>query len=230
LDLTGLRLAGAVYDFALPDLHLDREGIESFVSQLSGKTITPAQAVQLYRCIDGSPAGLQLAALALGAVPDVPRFFSELASKDGDTATYLSDIVFNHLPRPIADFVGFTALFERFSAELCNSLLSDRESPALLAQVKERGLFLIPLDREHRWYRYHPLFADYLRSQYLAQRAQEAKEIYRKGSRWFEQHELIREAIRYALAGNDYVHAADLVAESAYALVWQHGDYAALLA
>jgi LuxR family maltose regulon positive regulatory protein len=229
LKLTKLRLAGSLYEFEAADLNLELEEVNPFVFALSGQTLTPEQTALLHRSTEGWPAGLQLASLALRDMDDVTSFLKEFSGRDKDIAAYVSEIIVNQLPPRIAGFLSFTALFERFSVELCQSIFSRQESLELLAQVKERNLFLIPLDREHRWYRYHHLFADYLRSRYLARHPEQARAIYEKGSVWFEQHDFTREATRYALASDDYVRAADLVAESAYSLVRLHGEYTTLL-
>jgi ATP/maltotriose-dependent transcriptional regulator MalT/DNA-binding response OmpR family regulator len=229
LRLTKLRLAGAVYEFEAAELNLRLDEVAPFVFMLSGHTLTPPQIELMHRSTEGWPAGLQLASLALEGVEDVTSFLSDFSGRDKDISAYVSEIIFNQLPPRVAEFIGFTSLFERFSVELCQSIFSRHESIELLAQVKERNLFLIPLDREHQWYRYHHLFADYLRSRYLKRDPDEAKAIYHKASIWFEQHDLTREAIRYALAADNYVRAADLVAERAYSVVRSHGEHMLLL-
>jgi ATP/maltotriose-dependent transcriptional regulator MalT/DNA-binding response OmpR family regulator len=229
LRLTKLGLAGEVYEFQATDLNFQLEEVGPFVHMLSGHTLTPEQIALMHSSTEGWPAGLQLASLALREVQDVSVFLRDFSGRDKDIAAYVGEIIFNQLPARLAEFIGFTALFDRFSVELCKSIFSRNESIELLAQVKERNLFLIPLDREHRWYRYHHLFTDYVRARYLLRHSELVKAIYGKGSAWFEENGLAREAIRYALAGDDHVRAADLVAESAYSLVMSQGECATLL-
>lgn len=229
LKLAKLRMADAIHEFEAADLSLDIDEVGPFVSGLTGHALNHAQIELLHRTTEGWPAGLQLASLALKGVDDITVFLSGFSGRDKDIAAYVSEIIFNQLPGRLGEFISFAALFERFSIELCQGIFSSHESLELLAQVKERNLFLVPLDREHCWYRFHHLFADYVRSRYLTRKPDEVKAIYGKASAWFEQHDLTREAIRYALAGADRVRAADLVADSAYALVRQHGEHTTLL-
>jgi ATP/maltotriose-dependent transcriptional regulator MalT/DNA-binding response OmpR family regulator len=229
LRLTKMGLAGEVYEFQAADLNFQPEEVGPFVLMLSGHALTPEQIALLHSTTEGWPAGLQLASLALREAQEAAAFLQGFSGRDKDIAAYLGEIIFNQLPARLAEFIGFTALFDRFSVELCKGIFSRHESIELLAQVKERNLFLIPLDREHRWYRYHHLFTDYVRARYLLSHSELAKTIYGKGSAWFEDNGLAREAIRYALAGGDHVRAADLVAESAYSLVMSQGECATLL-
>ncbi|MEN3364525.1 MAG: hypothetical protein V7606_1799 [Burkholderiales bacterium] len=229
LQLTKRRLAGEIHEFKAADLGLQEAEVAPFVFMLSGHTLNAAQAQLMHRSTEGWPAGLQMAALALAGVEDVTSFLATFSGRDRDISAYVSELIVKQLPERLAEFISFSALFERFSIELCQSIFSRQESTELLARVKQKNLFLIPLDREHRWFRYHHLFADYLRSRFLAGDPDQARTIYDKGSIWFEQQGLTREAIHYALAADDYVRAADLVAENAYTLVTSHGEYPMLL-
>jgi ATP/maltotriose-dependent transcriptional regulator MalT/DNA-binding response OmpR family regulator len=229
LKLGKLRVADDVYEIQAGDLSLQIDEVGPFVAAVSGVALTPDQIKGLHERTEGWPAGLQLASLALKGVDDVTAFIDGFSGRDKDITAYVGEIVVSALPLDVAEFLTFTALFDRFSIDMCVEIFAGGDAIALLEHVRMQNLFLIPLDRAHRWYRYHPLFAEYLKSRFVMQHPDDAKAIYRKASAWFERHELLREAIRYALAGDDYVRAADLVAHSAYELMQIRGEHATLL-
>src|SRR5438876_4918070 len=108
-----------------------------------------------------------------------------------------------------------SCILERLSGPLCDAVRGQGESQALLAHVERSGLFLVSLDDERQWYRYHHLFAEVLRSRLQQQQPTVVPELHRRASRWYEQHELFDEAVTHALAVPDVEHAADLIEQYA---------------
>lgn len=229
LRLSRLRLSNAVYEFTMADLSLHLEEVGPFVTTVSDHKLGSTQINLLHRSTEGWPAGLQLAALALKNGEDVTEFVEEFSGRDKDVIAYIGEIVLARTPDKLVEFLSSTALFERFSHELCKTLLPDEDPLELIQQVQARNLFLISIDREHRWFRYHPLFADYLKSRFMLRSPDQVNRLYGRGSQWFEGQGLVHEAIRYALAGNDFERAVDLVAKSAFEMIQRRGDHATLI-
>lgn len=229
LSLTKLRLVGNLFMIEALDLGMGLEEAAPFIEAISGLSLGGAQLKHLCDITEGWPAGLQFAALALKGGGDVDELIREFSGRDKDVTAYIGEMVLSHLPQKIVEFLHFAALFDRFSVELCRDLFSAKESVQLIEQVRAENLFLISLDRENRWYRFHQLFGDYLKNRVIHQHVDDLQATYRKASVWFERQDLVPEAIRYALAGGDHVKAADLLATSASKLARERGEHAVLL-
>lgn len=229
LSLGKLRIANDIYEVRAEELSLDLEETAFFVNTVSERSLSAQQIRLLYERTEGWVVGIQLAALALKEVSDIAEFIDAFSGSDRDITAYLGEIVLSQLPSDVREFITHTALFDRFSAEFCRDALNRKGAVRLVDWVETHNLFLIPLDRQKKWYRYHHLFADYLKARFMLSHPDEARTIYRAGSAWFESHRLMSEAIRYAFAGNDYLRAADLIADFAYELVQLRGEHATLL-
>ena len=116
-------------------------------------------------------------------------------------------------------FLLKTAILDRFTASLCNAVTSRADSQEILAQLVSSNMFIIPLDNERQWYRYHSLFADLLRNQLLQTHQHDVVELHIRASKWFEQEGLINEAIRHALDAGDFERAANLIEPIASSMV-----------
>jgi LuxR family maltose regulon positive regulatory protein len=116
----------------------------------------------------------------------------------------------------VQDFLLATSVLERMCIELCTAvagetLLAAGASPSLLEQLERANLFIIPLDDERRWYRYHHLFAEVLRGRLRRDNPQRVAQLHRSASAWYAANGLIDEAIHHAFAGKDFIIAADLI-------------------
>ncbi|WGG49432.1 LuxR C-terminal-related transcriptional regulator [Rugamonas sp. DEMB1] len=229
LALSRLRLADQVHELRADELGLDLEEAGRLLLAVSGRPLAEAQLRALHQRTEGWPAALQLAALALRRVDDADGFVAAFSGSDRDITAYLGEIVLSQLAAETVDFLLGSALFERFSADFCAAALGLADAARLLDGVKAQQLFLVALEPERRWYRYHHLFGDYLRARCLRTRPDAARALYRRGGAWFEQQGRVAEAIPCALAGQDYARAADLIVAHAYQLVHLRDQDATLL-
>ncbi|NJO83573.1 MAG: hypothetical protein HC828_12650, partial [Blastochloris sp.] len=223
LPLARLRAWGHLNELRAADLRFTPAEVEAFLRTTMQITLTGAQATHLAERTEGWPAGVQLAALAhrqhtapLSTAPlNRHRFILD----------YLADEVLAQQPPELQEFLLITAILERMCAELCAALLAEAQllagdqpsvfSPqpsTLLEHLEQANLFLIPLDHERRWYRYHHLFADLLRYRVQQRFPKHIPALHRRAARWFAEAGMIDDAIRHALAGGDAALAADLVA------------------
>jgi len=175
LRLSKLRLTHDLYEITASDLSLTVEEARPFVEAVSGRALNDSQIKLLHSRTEGWPAGLQLASLALQGGEHVTEFIEEFSGTDKDVTAYLGEIVLAQLPKRLAHFLDCTALFDRFSLALCLEIVPE-EARRLLEQVQANNLFLIPLDRDRQWFRYHQLFADYLRSRFTLHSPEKARE------------------------------------------------------
>ena len=177
---------------------------------------------------EGWAAGLQLAALALQHQPAPASFIGDFRGSHRYVLDYLAGEVIHQQGDEIRAFLTQTSLLDRFNAELCNALTGRDDSQAIITRLEQSNLFIVPLDDERRWYRYHHLFADYLRS--LLSKSEQAS-LHQKATAWHEANNLTTEAVRYALASGSHEFAAEVI-ERALELdsTWSEGDLTQLAA
>lgn len=247
LPLGRLRARGQLLELRSADLRFTPTETGQFFNDRL-QVALPAEAVQkLATHTEGWVTGLQLAALAMQSSPDRAAFIRDFSGSHRYVADYLADEVLQHLPDATQRFLLYTSITERLCAELCDAILreggrawgrgGDQEasvSPTphaltqqILEELERANLFLIPLDDERRWYRYHHLFADLLRQRLHRRYPQLEAELHQRAAAWFAQNELISEAIQHALAGEDFDRAADLIEQRDEAF-WMQGGFVTL--
>jgi LuxR family maltose regulon positive regulatory protein len=229
LRLGKLRLEGQVLDIGVDDLSLQPAEAAAFVAAASGSVLSEVQMKRLHQRTEGWVAGLQLASSALRKAPDVEAFVDAFSGSDRDITRYLGEIVLDQLPEPVRALLMRTALFDRFSVEFCSDVLQIENAIELIDEVRSRNLFLVSLDRQEHWYRYHHLFADYLKRSLQRTQPDEARRLYAKASAWCEQHGATSEAVRYAIAGGEEDRAAGLIAKAANTLIHMRGEHETLI-
>ena len=172
---------------------------------------------------------MQLAALSIRGRSDVGGFIAAFTGSHHFVLDYLAEEVFNRQPAAVQRFLLRTCLLPRLCGPLCDAVTEQGESQAMLQQVERANLFLVPLDEERRWYRYHHLFAELLQVRLQETHPELGRELYRRASRWFAQEGLVVEAIQQALAGEDFAQAQRLIEQHAEPL-WTQGQLANLRA
>jgi LuxR family maltose regulon positive regulatory protein len=238
LPLPRLRARGQMVEIRASDLRFTLDETAAFLEQTMGLALTAEEAATLEARTEGWIAGLQLAALALQEHRDPGTFIQAFSGSHRYVIDYLVDEVLRQQPPQIRDFLIQTSILERLCAPLCEAVVqvapqaggqsSPLDAQATLTSLERANLFLVPLDDERRWYRYHYLFADSLRAQ--LDPAQQAA-LHGRAARWFRDHDLLPDAVRHALAGSDQELSADLLAEAGRgASMWSGGDFRQYLA
>lgn len=174
---------------------------------------------------EGWAVGLQLAALAMQNLPSRHEFIDGFIGSHRYIIDYLLDEVLKHQPQEISQFLSKTAPLKRFNAELCQAVTGNSASWQILAELERSNLFLIPLDDQRGWYRYHHLFANVL-SAGLSPEVE--REIRVRAAQWFELQGLLSEAIPYWLAVPDVDEVARLISKLAVDLI-KNGELQTLL-
>jgi len=157
---------------------------------------------------EGWAVGLQLAALALKNLPDPQNFVETFRGSHRFVLDYLAEEVIRQQRDDIREFLIQTSILERFNAESCEALTGYPDSQDLLSELDQANLFLIPLDDERVWYRYHHLFADFLQTELSKT---EIEELYKQAALWHEQNDFLSEAVQYAIASGDLEFLADVI-------------------
>lgn len=226
LPLARLRARGQMTEIRAQQLRFLSEEAQEFFAQAMALDLEPETVHMVEARTEGWAAGLQLAALALQHLPNRQAFVDGFRGSHRYVLDYLAEEVVRQLGAETRQFLSQTAILSRFNAALCESLTGRPDSQSLLQQLERANLFLVPLDDERVWYRYHHLFADYLRT--LLTR-EDAAELCKKASIWHEANDQVEEAVRYALACTDAAFAADMVARALQRnTTWSDGNVAQL--
>lgn len=200
-------------------LRFDSAETQAFFCAVSGHALSAAQTEVLLRATEGWAAGLQLATFALSATDQPDVFAERLPFARRSVEAYLNENVFVHVPEPLQNFLLQTSVLDRMSVPLCDAVTGSREAHASFHWLMARNMFVRPLDAEGQWYRYHALFAEYLRKRLARERPHEVAEMHRRASDWFAAHSLWPEAVRHALAAGENDRAAGWVEQCAMNLV-----------
>jgi LuxR family maltose regulon positive regulatory protein len=220
LPLARLRAGGQLTELRVADLRFTLSEAAGFLNQVMGLLLSAQDIAALERRTEGWIAGLQLAAISMQGHQDPTSFIQSFTGSHHFVLDYLLEEVLGQQPESIQTFLLRTSILDRFCGPLCDAIMMDPSASgqATLQYLEHANLFIIPLDNERRWYRYHHLFADLLRqrlhqspSPSPGDEAIDVAELHRRASVWYEDHGLELEAFHYAAAANDVERAERLV-------------------
>jgi ATP/maltotriose-dependent transcriptional regulator MalT len=211
LPLSRLRLSEQLTEIGPELLRFDEEESRQFLLEHSGLRLTSDDLRKLTDSADGWVAALQLASLSLRERPDTGELIANLSGRHHVIGAYLAENVLNALPADLEDLLLRTSVTERLCGGLVTALTGRPDGHAALDELLRRDLFLRPLDPEHEWFRYHNLFAEYLRRRLDREYPGMPEKLHKLASDWFAQHDMPSQAVDHALAANNVRLAADLV-------------------
>jgi LuxR family maltose regulon positive regulatory protein len=218
LALGRLRAHRLLLELDQGDLRFTREETASYLERQS--LSAPAVLQSLQQHTEGWPVALQLAAITLNTKgrhgADWLQRFS--GSTEG-VAEYLAQEVLESRPAKQRDFLLRSSVLGELCAAMCDAVLGRIDSADMIAQIVRSNLLLSSIDAEQRWFRYHPLFADFLRARFRDEAPGEMQDLHRRAARWTAANGLMNEAVTHALAARDHELAADLLAPSAMDMV-----------
>lgn len=247
--LARLRARGDMVEFRASDLRFTAEEATEFLNDTMGLKLTADDVVELESRTEGWIAGLQMAALSMKGRQDVSSFIKSFSGSHRFILDYLVEEVLEIQSSQLQEFLFKTAIFDRMNAPLCKAILgesqvSEMEIPVgdgeeankqiltsaqeILEYLDAANLFVISLDEERCWYRYHHLFADLLRSRLVETQAEEIGKLHRRASEWYEEQGLVAEAVNHAIAADDFDRTAQLVSSHALAMIY-HGELKTIL-
>jgi LuxR family maltose regulon positive regulatory protein len=225
LPLARMRARDQLVEIRADDLRFTSIESAAFFNQVAGLALSDDDAMALEERTEGWVAGLQLAALAMHTPhsmqrsEDIARFIAAFTGSHYYVADYLASEVLNRQPEAVRSFLLQTSILGRMTGELCDCLTGQRDGQAMLRQLETSNLFLIPLDAERRWYRYHHLFADVLRTQLQQAYPDQLAELHQRAAEWYEQNGFVPEAVHHALAAGDQLFVARLMENNAMAML-----------
>jgi LuxR family maltose regulon positive regulatory protein len=217
LPLARLRSRGQLTEVRAGDLRFTPAEAREFLNQAMKLDLTADDVSALEERTEGWIAGLQLAALSLRGIPehdDVAGFIEAFTGSNRFVIDYLADEVLARQPAQVRDFLLGTAVLDRLTGRLCDAVTGSADGTRMLENLERDNLFLVPLDTERIWYRYHHLFADVLRARLRTEAPDQVPRLHQRASDWFAAHGLIEDAVRHALATADFDRAAHLMEEA----------------
>ena len=215
LPLPQLRARGEMTEFRFVDLRFTPQETDAFLQRAVGREVSAETAARLAEKAEGWIVGLRLAALSMRVLSDDEAFVQRFKGTSSALIVeyLLSEVLARQSPE-IQDFVLRTSVLDRFCVSLCESVIgiTATQSQETIAWIAQANLFLVPLDEEGRWYRYHGLFRDLLRERVRHRLSpDEIVTLHTRATTWFEQSGLTEEALEHALAVGDMDRAAMLV-------------------
>ncbi len=211
LPLPRLRGRGELVEIRAVDLRFTPDEAAAYLNGAMGLALSTQDVAALEGRTEGWIAALQLAALSLQGRDDVAGFIAGFAGDDRYVVDYLVDEVLQCQPQNVRSFLLKTSILSRLRGSLCDVVTGQDGGKAMLEALDRGNLFLVQLDDRRRWYRYQHLFGDVLRTHLLDEEPDRVAELHLRASDWFERNGERPEAIRHALAGEDFARAADLV-------------------
>ncbi|MBA3641774.1 MAG: tetratricopeptide repeat protein [Acidobacteria bacterium] len=219
LPLARLRAHGESIELRASDLRFTSEEAAAFLNDVMGLDLSAGDVAALETRTEGWIAGLQLAALSMQRRDDVPGFIRAFASDDRYIVDFLVEEVLQRQPERVRSFLLQTSVLDRLSGPLCDAVTGREDGKVVLGALERGNLFVVPLDDKRHWYRYHHLFADVLRMHATEEQPDQVAVLHQRASAWHEHNGLRSDAVRHALAAEDFERAAGLVEMAALAML-----------
>ncbi len=214
VPLARLRGLGQLVEIREAQLRFLESEAGEFFQSFADLALDQKEVLALHQRTEGWIAGLHLAGLALQGRRDIADFIESFTGGHHFIIDYLTEEVFNRQPDEVKVFLLQTCILERMCAPLCDAVTGNHNSQAMLHLLDRANLFILPLDGEREWYRYHRLFSDLLHKRLQQTSPEAVPALHRRASAWHEQHGLISAAIEHALSACDFERAALLVESS----------------
>jgi LuxR family maltose regulon positive regulatory protein len=225
IPLARLRAYNRLTEIRAQSLRFSCSEAGFFLNEIMDLSLSQADITKLEEKTEGWIAGLQLAALAMqstdseGARINTSAFVTTLRGSHRFIVGYLAEQVVNRQTNDIQQFLLQTSILDKMNGDICDAVTGRSDSRALLEKLFNDNLFLVHLDEEQRWYRYHHLFKDLLLDLLSVRGKDSTAELHKRASRWYAHKGLIREAIEHALEGEDYPVVVDLLEQHAMQMI-----------
>ncbi|HEX9117899.1 MAG TPA: LuxR C-terminal-related transcriptional regulator [Anaerolineae bacterium] len=212
IPIARLRSRAQVVEVRTDELRFTPDEAAAFLGDTMGLRLSPKEVAALDERAEGWVAGLQMAALSMRGREDVDGFIQAFAGTNSFILDFLVEEVLSREPEEVQSFLLQTAILSRLSGPLCDAVAGRADGQQMLERLEKRNLFLVPLDDDRGWYRYHHLFADLLQARLRQAGPQQVARLLSRAADWCEENGQVAEAVSYALAARDGQRAARLVA------------------
>src|SRR5918999_1275584 len=213
LQLARLRARNQMIHLDATDLSFTSEEASTFLNDVMGLELSVEDLATLEERTEGWIAGLQLAALCMQDRKDVSSFIKAFSGSYRDVLDYLAEEVLARQPERVRDFMLQTSILDHLTGSQCDALTGRSDGQGMLERLERDNLFVFALDEERRWYRYHHLFAEFLRGRLMRERPERTGELHLRASGWYEGNGHLSEAVGHALSAPDHDLAARLIEE-----------------
>jgi LuxR family transcriptional regulator, maltose regulon positive regulatory protein len=211
LPLSRLRARGQLMEIRGGDLRFNATEAAAFLNDVVGLDLESDEIARLHERTEGWPAGLQLAGLSLRGREDRGQFIDSFAGDDRHIVEYLGFEVLDNEPPDLREFMIQSSVLERLSGPLCAAVTENPDAEQLLRRLERENAFVVALDSQREWYRYHHLFGELLRHELMRTRPGLVSELHRRASAWYLRADAIHEAIEHAIAAGEFGAAIELI-------------------
>src|SRR4030042_658715 len=229
LPLARLRARSNMLELRMADLRFTLQEAADFLNHTMGVQVSPEAVTRITKRTEGWIAGLQMAALSMQNSSDLSGFITAFTGSHHYIFDYLLEEILGQQSPEIHRFLLHTSILDQLIAPLCDAMLEGEEifsaarpSSVILEELDHANLFIVPLDHDQCWYRYHPLFAELLRGYLLKNNPSQMPALHTRASIWFEEHGMISDAIRHSFAVNDWERIVRLISANVFALLEQN--------
>jgi len=229
IGLGDLRSKGLVREIGVNELSLSLPEIREMIERKGFQDLDEKTIESVCARSEGWAVGIQLLCLAANGASDPESIFKNFTGRDRNIADYLGDMVLDNLSEDERKFILFTSILERMNSALCELILPEFNGQVFLEKLEALGLFLLPLDRERKWFRYHHLFTEFLRTRLDRDFPQTASKLLANTARWYAANGDVEDAIKYGLDAKDFEFSARYIASYARELVQMRGVHSTFL-
>jgi LuxR family maltose regulon positive regulatory protein len=218
LSLSRLRVMDQVAEIESVELPFDMAETRTFVEEnLGANRINADELSLIHDLTSGWPSCLQLIVVMLKNRADSRAILQDLVWRSSDLQAYLSEEVVAHLPAEMVEFTETLSIFRRFSSAMAKAVTGNAQSGDLIKRMEDENLLIYRMDSDDRqaWYRFHPLFGEFLSTRLERRGSDQVRELHRKGARWLAEHNCLTEAVRHASLGEDIELATQVIERSA---------------
>ena len=228
LPLSRLRARGQIAEIGAAELAFTQEEAVAFLRGVMDLDVSTEEVATLEEVTEGWIAGLQLAALSMRVRKDVSGFIESFSGSHRDVLDFLAEEVLERQPEHVREFLLKTSILASLTGPLCDALTGRTDGDEMLERLERDNLFVVALDDERIWYRYHHLFADFLRGRLKRESPECVSELHLNASDWNERNGGASSAIEHALLAGDHERAARLM-ELGVGQSWYRGEVVTLL-
>jgi LuxR family maltose regulon positive regulatory protein len=211
LHLANLRARGEIVEIRASDLRFTLPESTAFLNETIGLKLKSNELASLTNRTEGWIGGLQLAATSLKYQTNTLEFIENFTGSNRYIFDYLAEEVLRSESKERYSFLLTTSILDRFTGSLCDALTEQSNSQTMLEQLEQENSFVLPLDHERVWYRYHHLFADFLRHRLATEQPDKISDLHIRASQWYQQHDFIEDAIEHLITARAFEKAAGMI-------------------